>query len=297
MLLFSAFYAVFGTSAVVDIMCFAHVIRNCRKRPFVSKNNKILILDDIRKMQLAQNRKIFDAMSALFLKKWKDVERNFVEYFKSEWLGTHSNWFEGAASYTPSTNNALESHNATIKRKVTFRRKLPLNEFLCAMLSMTARISNQFTENKRIIATEPNIPRAYFMRAAEMVQRDFMAFKATTKSSNREVHVFPSESCSEENANLNYYKHLKKREWSSFDEYIKYGYQMFWSVQLDHENWKVYSTCTCPIFFKQYICKHIVAVAIRSNLVSCPDSANPMLLAPKRSGGRPKNATKSLMRE
>lgn len=37
-------------SAETDIMCFAHVLRNCNKRPFASKSNKGLIMNDIRKI-------------------------------------------------------------------------------------------------------------------------------------------------------------------------------------------------------------------------------------------------------
>lgn len=272
-------------------MCYAHVIRNRRKRPFSSKNNKPLILDDIRKMQLAPSRKVFDDMTQMFKNKWYELENNFVDYFEKEWLGPHSNWFEGASHYTPSTNNALESHNATIKRKVTFRRKLPLNEFLNAMLAMTAGISIQFTENKRIVAM-----REYFMRAAEMNQRKFMAFKADTKAGGKEVFVFPSENCSQENANSKYYRHIMKRDWNSFDEYINYGYQMFWMAHISRDNWKMQSSCTCPVFFKQYMCKHIVALAIQENLVSCPETADRMLPAAKRGPVQSKNASKSLMR-
>lgn len=114
----NAFHESFA-SAKLDIMCFAHVIRNCYKRSFTSKNNKHLIIDDIRKMQLAPNQTTFKMMSGLFLEKWKRVEPDFVKYMKKEWLGVHSNWFEGSAYYTPSHNNGQESHNAVIKRKVT----------------------------------------------------------------------------------------------------------------------------------------------------------------------------------
>lgn len=98
---------------------------------------------------------IFDMMTKLFIEKWQQVEPNFVDYFKKEWLGSHSNWFKGAAQYTPSTNNALESHNATIKRTITFRRRLPLEEFLAAMITMTATISKQLTKRSRIVKTKP----------------------------------------------------------------------------------------------------------------------------------------------
>lgn len=37
----NAYYATFD-SALLDVMCYAHVIRNCRKRPFKSKHSKAL---------------------------------------------------------------------------------------------------------------------------------------------------------------------------------------------------------------------------------------------------------------
>lgn len=171
----NGFYKEYEDTAELDIMCFAHVLRNVRKRPFASKTNKPLIIDDIKKMQLAPNRNIFDMMSKLFLDKWVCIEPNFVAYFKMQWLGVHSNWFEGAADYTPSTNNAVESHNATIKRKVTFRRRLPLKEFLIAMKTMTSDVSKQFSEGKRSIEVEPNISRDTMMKAAEMNCNGFVS--------------------------------------------------------------------------------------------------------------------------
>lgn len=141
-------------------------------------------------MQLAPNRNVFEMMTDLFCKKWNELEPNFVEYFKTQWLEVHRNWFEGAADYTPSTNNAVESHNAVIKRKVTFRRKLPLGKFLIAMKTMTADVSIQFGEDKRTIAMEPIICRDTIMEAAKMDNDGFVTFKAKERTSGRTVHVF-----------------------------------------------------------------------------------------------------------
>lgn len=293
----NGFYTEHKATAELDVMCFAHVIRNLRKRPYASKNNKALILDDVRKMQLAPNRNIFAMMTNLFIKKWQIIEPNFVAYFKKEWLGVHVNWFEGAADYTPSTNNALESHNAVIKRKITFRRKLPLQEFLNAMLTMTNDVSKQFADDTRKIAMEPNIPRDMMMRAAELHNDGFTVFRAHKKQTGATVYIFPSEKCSSEHANLTYYQSLTKRQWTSFDEFIDHGFQMFWLVSLSSLTWKSSSTCTCPVFFKQHICKHIVALALKEKLLDCPQTANPMLLAPKRGPGRSKKASKSLKRD
>lgn len=292
----NAFYLVFEKSAEIDIMCFAHVIRNVRKRPFASKNNKPLIVDDIKKMQLAYNKSEFEMMKKLFIEKWNKVEPDFVSYFQREWLGTHSNWYEGAAHYTPSTNNALESHNAVIKRTITFRRRLPLGEFLNAMITMTGDASKQFTEGKRVYAMVPDISREIMMRAAEIYHNGFDAFKGTAKSSGRCYYVLPAEKCLPENATNKYYKILTKKVWKSFDEFITFGYQMFWLMNFSNDDWKMKSTCTCPVFFKQFICKHIVAIALKLEIIECPVSSNPLLIAPRKKPGRPKNSTLSLQR-
>lgn len=102
----NAFEQVFD--AKVMIMCYAHVLRNITKRPLKDKRNKKQILADIRQMNLATSVESFQLLSKLFLVKWKDVEPDFVMYFEEQWLGSHCNWYEAAAVYSPSTNNNLE---------------------------------------------------------------------------------------------------------------------------------------------------------------------------------------------
>lgn len=103
----NAFKQVFPLFSVM-IMCYAHMMRAVTKRPLNDKRNRNAILSDIRKMNLAPTSEIFQMMSKLFLDKWQGIEPDLTEYFESEWLGSHCNWFESAAIYSPSTNNNLE---------------------------------------------------------------------------------------------------------------------------------------------------------------------------------------------
>lgn len=81
---------VLGDSIEAYVMCFTHVLRNVRKRIFSSKKNKALIIDDIRKIQLASSKNNFELMTRLFIEKWKPLEENFVAYFEKQWLGMFS---------------------------------------------------------------------------------------------------------------------------------------------------------------------------------------------------------------
>lgn len=235
-------------------------------------------------------------MSQLFCSKWQSIEPDFVTYFEREWLGAHCNWFEGAATYTPSTNNALESHNSVIKRKITLRKRLPMNMFLHAMKTMPQDISEQFSNGKRILAMEPNIKRESFERAALMVKENFIAFKTKqTDDSNVTTFVVPSSKCEIENATPSYYKTLVRTNWQTFDEYIIHGHHQFYIVKFPQDSWKNQSLCTCPEFFKQFMCKHIIAVGVRLGKIDIPETANPVnLVATRRKPGRPKKITAAL---
>lgn len=129
-------------------------------------------------IQQAPNRPTFKMMTKLFCEKWESVEPDFITYFQKECLSAHCNWYEGAADYTPSTNNGLESHNATIKKRITLRRRLPMNEFLISMKQMTADVSKSFSDLKRELAIEPYIKKQIFENAMLMVKENFQSFKA-----------------------------------------------------------------------------------------------------------------------
>lgn len=290
----NAFYNTFS-SAKFDVMCYVHVLRNCSKQPFASRSNKSLIFEDIRNMHLAPNKPTFNMMSNLFCKKWIELEPNFVAYFRKEWLNAHSNWYEGYSHYTPSTNNALESHNAVIKRKITLRRRLPMNEFLKCMIEMTTDASKQLQNGVIKFATEPDVTRKIYEAAALMVQENFKAFRAKSSNTNAAIFSIPSHECASENANEVYYKTLVTATWKSFDEFIIHGFQKFYITIISFDDWKTKSQCTCAQFFKHYMCKHVVAVGHRLKLIQFPEEANPVLLAPtRRKPGRAKAATKAL---
>lgn len=289
----NSFYNTFP-SAEIDIMCFAHVIRNVRKRAFNTKTNKQLVLDDIRKIQLAANKNTFLMMTNLMCEKWLLIEPDFVEYFKKEWLGGHCNWFEGAAIYTPSTNNALESHNAVIKRSITMRKRLPLNQFSTCISKLMSEISKQFMSGEREIVSKPAVHKNLMREAALLQQANFKAFKA---KSQVPTYIVPSSNCPAKFANISYYTTLVAKRWNSFDEFINHGYQLFWIVILSSNAWDAESNCTCPAFFKNNICKHITALAMRENLLKYTDNMNPTVItAVRKRPGRPKNASNALSR-
>lgn len=126
--------------------------------------------------------------------------------------------------------------------------------------------------------------------------KNMKAFKAKQpKNSNVAIFVVPSSECAEENANESYYKTLTKKTWDTFDEFIVHGFQQFYVVQFSNDSWKTESKCTCAAFFKENMCKHIIAIGVRLGSVVIPDTVNLVPLARmRRKAGRPKRTATAL---
>jgi hypothetical protein len=78
------------------------------------------ISTDIDQLQLSSSKEVFDKAAALFVKKWMSKkQKEFVIYFKREWVDSHTNWYEGVGHFTPSTNNCLEAFNLVLKKEET----------------------------------------------------------------------------------------------------------------------------------------------------------------------------------
>jgi hypothetical protein len=93
---------------------------------------------DIKDLQFAFNDQVFFAGAKLMLQKWaadKDLNK-FSQYFSEQWISHLCYWYEGAAQFTPFSNNGLESLNGHIKQHYTMRNKLPLARFLQLAVKM-----------------------------------------------------------------------------------------------------------------------------------------------------------------
>ncbi|CAH2211747.1 jg19647, partial [Pararge aegeria aegeria] len=111
----NAFHAVFGVEPITRI-CWSRTKKNMQKivAKIVTHNDQKSVLEDIDSLHNASSPEVFHAAAQAFLTKWKH-ETVLVQHIKEEWLNKNSNWFLGAAPLSPSTNDALESFNRSIK--------------------------------------------------------------------------------------------------------------------------------------------------------------------------------------
>lgn len=63
---------------------------------------------------------------------------------------------------------------------------------------------------------------------------------------------------------------------------------------MEDEKWRD-GRCTCPVFLKNYMCKHLLGVAIRFKYIHPPLEAKNLEIGKKRKRGRPSKAKKALI--
>ena len=107
-------------------MCYPHVQRACQGKLKGIPEYEKEILEDIKAIQLSENRREFQEANTMFYVKWLSISvekiDHFIGYYHEQWVNSReSNWFSGAGPIDH--NNGLEGTNRDIKRTKVLRDK------------------------------------------------------------------------------------------------------------------------------------------------------------------------------
>ncbi|KAF9758301.1 hypothetical protein NGRA_3148 [Nosema granulosis] len=287
----NAFQDVFGEKPMV--MCWAHMRRNVVKKieSMVDKMEQEDLVNDIEALQLAQSERIFTKAANLLIKKWSSRQPNFIEYFQSEWLKSHNAWYEGVRHFTPSTNNALEATNRVIKDENTFRERLPLSRFKVLALEIVEKWSKSYERGLKKYSDQQTISLDLWTNGYQWVKSN-KSILSTEYHDSIEYFIPAGGVTTIANSDIDV---MNKLKWYTFDQYFKKAFNV-WSVTLpiDKLKWSD-GVCNCPAFFKKFMCKHVVGMAIRLNYCKPPPAAKDVKIGEKRRRGRPSKSKKALL--
>lgn len=65
----------------------------------------------------------------------------------------------------------------------------------------------------------------------------------------------------------------------------------------EKKRWIHESTCTCKLFLKEFLCKHIVGLAFYNKLKRCPQEGNNEMISKLPTKGRISRAKKALQKQ
>ncbi|RNA03118.1 hypothetical protein BpHYR1_015331, partial [Brachionus plicatilis] len=170
----NGFEKVFGEN-YKRIMCWAHAERAMERHLKIDKDTKQKVLKDIFSLQLSFSDLKFKLGYKLLKEKWlinepvKGIEEYF-DYFEKEWINSSNfGWFEGLAPSYPSTNNALEATNKSIKDVHTFRERVPFSQFIERLKIILNRFSTDRLSLKKF-KEEPDISE-FWKKAIEYLNK------------------------------------------------------------------------------------------------------------------------------
>lgn len=280
------------------LMCSVHVHRNITEKHLAGKAKEKLRAEfnhDFRSLQGSPNDKAFSNASKLFIEKWSEMNPELADYMDKQWLtGTFTTWYEGASHHKPSHNNALEATNGIVK-DTHIRDRMPWFGFLIAVKKMFECYSNEYANNvaKQPIFEAP-ITRDMYARAAKMFEfedkdkkkiHEKMITCARDASCPYQIFYIPSTTFTDEWDKTIIAK-WKAMQFESFEKYAKFIAQVhrvtYYNEQLKR------SKCSCITFGKEYMCAHIVFLAVLNGKETIPDGADKSIFKKKRGIGRPK---------
>lgn len=267
------FTNVFGAPKT-RLVCFVHLLKSIDKHTkYLEEKHAIKI--DIYALQTCKSEEVFKIGAELFIKKWEANEnvKQFISYFKKNWLDQNECWYEGAAVGYPSTNNGIEAINSVLKNKHIFGEQYPVDLFLSSLNNIidswsTAR--NPRSPNCIEFCSIRPIPLKEWINGYQWAMANKNVIKRE-EPNNTTFHVCSSlfeNECTDE-VITKYYEFYGK--WESFDDFRKF-YLGIWLILINKIDVNS-SFCTCPYFLKYASCKHLVGLKIRSKLVDVPKKA------------------------
>lgn len=281
------------------LMCYFHLMKAVNGYSFEEIVNKENIKDDIRALHLCANSAVFSHAVNLFLEKWCQKEAKFCDYFQSEWVNKHPNWFAAANLFAPNTNNAIEGFNSSIKSVHTLRRRLPVTTFKETMMKMLNYKSKMYVRDaeKKIFHDKLTIGRDEWSvsvlyakdprtKSKVFKQGESYFILSDAELDNDERRVIDGATAS----NLFY-----NTESLTFSEYISNFHQRVYKLNFCDDDW-MKSWCSCPKFMSSPVCKHILSIAMLKRLTSCPVEANPSIMGQKPKRGKKSNAKGALFK-
>lgn len=295
----NAFQSVFPGGKNTIVTCFAHVIANMKKQKLEDKSldNWRKIKNDITHLQLAPSKAVFEKAQQCFIDMYQEKEPNFCNYVQRTWFNKNSNWYEGVKHFTPSTNNALEAFNAILKRDHTHRKRVTCAAFKNLLMDIIQTLSEKYVRGEKIVHTSVEPSLDDWRQALDWVKLDrHVMVIDSNKSKFDKIYVESSRFGENFNGNKFTKLHIENYTnniWENFDQYKKVVFSIH-ELMFSNDFWNK-SVCSCPSFYKNYMCKHILGIAMMKKIVKPPKTANTDVIGQKTKRGRKPNATKALL--
>lgn len=252
----------------VFVAHFSSVLAALNKFGYSNSAHKKQIIGDVKMMRRCANKKVFDALANLFVKKWSDLEPDLAQSFQVEWLQNQRNWYFGSCLIGPGGNWEHDLFEKTLKREHALRDQISFEDFAKNFSKAIISMSKQ-SHHRNLEAGKNNQSLTQILRAeaADIVTSSIFKLNQSV------YYIVSDEEIAKGDSNIKTIKDAREifnnTKFSSFDEFVSHNFERVHRIVITDKS-LVGSTCTCSFYFTQKCCKHIYKVAIDSQLI--PDT-------------------------
>lgn len=245
------------------------------------------IRSDIAFLQLLNSRTLFKKGWALFFDKWRQMRptEECVTQLNKNYYLTNQNWYEGYAVHSPSTNNALEKFNSTVKSRYVNWARMSILEFI--------RLGVEAVEDYAFPSEKVPFERHYNETA--ICQDDYsksMIFKQIGSMEGHINYLFVGKSEAEREMCELLGRKLENLDFTTFNEFKDLlSNAAIVSVKDDGIQSLADIFCSCWHFVKKKKCKHVYTFL---NRCGKSELLNSELILAKNKRGRPKRIKKNM---
>lgn len=223
-----------------------------------------------------------------------------MKYFHASFVQRNKYWF-AVAKQTPTTNNASESINASIKIHQTFWQRKGIHEFLHRGMQIVKDRSLEYKANNQQ-------PKAPFSKEIEISDKLKVEGLELAKSELQFVNRKSTDGkitkiycCSKKNQisdqEVDDFLQTQWNGFQNFDDFVAAVNSIrIITFDADARNWKN-ASCTCKDYIKRFSCKHIVAIALRLKILAPLVDPDDEPIKPNKKKGRPKKFSKGLRKD
>ena len=280
-----------------------------------------IIKFDIRILELIPSKELYITYLKIVIPFWKYFVPKFYEYFWKTYLDLNNTnclfgWQNFIKGTQPGTNNALEGINHAIKRDVTENKRLQFGPYLESLLEDLAERS-EVSGKIACFPKTPNIPPAILKFSSKLCERfedyfldfegsyyikdrfiSYSLYNTKTGKIKKDINRLASKvDRDNEESIASFFSYYSKPTIVEVKRLLKPKgltgkLQILRAISIreitihnneDKEKIILNSSCTCPDFFRNHTCQHLIACLRNANLFQ----PNTSFFA-KKPRGRPK---------
>lgn len=243
------------------LTCYVHLLRNVTKRyAFKDITNKEQFVADIRVLHNSPSEQVFDVGVDLFVKKWQKAEPDVIKRLQRSYFNQHKNWFIGAGKRVPKHNNGIENFNGQWKSYSTEYLKKPLKQYLFDFLPSVQQRSKLYRHNKlQPFQTNVEVTPEMLESGYKYNLREYVTIGPNEKG---EIDFYIFASTESDLITVPDVEQFLVEKYRTFNDFAKKAFRIWKIVFKRNINDWTDAYCTCPTFNSEYMCKHVVAIAI-----------------------------------